>query len=67
MAVKQELLITIEPDGSLRIKTQGFKGAACEEEIKPLEKALGKVTERQRTSEYYQKADVKVGVGTRAK
>jgi hypothetical protein len=57
MAVKKELIIEIAPDGSLRIKTEGFKGAECEEELKPIEKALGQVTERTRTSEFYQQSN----------
>lgn len=56
MAVKQELEIVIDAEGNLRIKTHGLKGGDCEEELKPLEKALGKVTERERTSEYYEKS-----------
>jgi hypothetical protein len=56
MALKKELIIEIAPDGNLRIKTEGFKGSECEEELKPIEKALGKVTERVKTSEYYQKS-----------
>lgn len=54
MAVKQSLLIEIGPDGKLKIKTEGFKGNECETELKPIEQAVGKVTERSRTSEYYQ-------------
>jgi hypothetical protein len=54
MAVKQELIIEILPDGNLKIKTEGFKGADCEDELKPLEEAMGEVTDRERTSDYYQ-------------
>lgn len=57
MAIKKELIIEILPDGEVKIKTEGFKGTECEEELKPIEKALGKVTERQKTSEYYQKSE----------
>ena len=57
MAVKKELIIEIAPDGSLRIKTEGFKGSECEDELKPIEKALGNVTERVRTSEFYQQSN----------
>ncbi len=55
MAIKKELIITITPEGELTIKTEGFKGAECEEEVKPLERSLGVVKNRKRTSEYYQK------------
>jgi len=57
MAVKKELIIEIAPDGSLQIKTEGFKGTECEEELKPIEKALGEVTERVRTNEFYQQSN----------
>jgi hypothetical protein len=53
MAIKKQLTIMINPDGSLNIKTDGFKGSECEEELRPIEKALGKVTARTRTSDYY--------------
>ena len=57
MAIKKELIIEIAPDGNLRIKTEGFKGTECEEELKPIEKAMGRVTERVKTSEYYQQSN----------
>ena len=62
MAIKKELIIEIAPGGELKIKTEGFKGSECEEELKPLEKALGKVTSRTKTSEYYQKNEKKTNV-----
>ena len=58
MAIRKELIIVIEPSGNLNIKTVGFKGSECEEELKPIEKELGKVTERTRTSEYYQQKSI---------
>lgn len=57
MAVKKELLIEIAPDGQLKIKTNGLKGEDCEEELKPIEKSLGEVIERVRTSEFYQQSN----------
>jgi hypothetical protein len=53
MAIKKQLTITINPDGTLKIKTEGFKGGECEEELRPIEQAMGKVTGRVRTSDYY--------------
>jgi hypothetical protein len=53
MAIKQELIIEIAKDGSLKIKTEGFKGSDCEAELKPIESALGKVKDRKRTADYY--------------
>ena len=66
MAVKKELIIEIAPDGSMRIKTEGFKGAECEEELKPIEKALGEVSERVRTNDYYQRSTTQQGKITRS-
>jgi hypothetical protein len=61
MAVKHELHIEIAPDGTLKIKTHGFKGRECEDELKPIEKALGKVKRETKTGEYYEKAVSKSG------
>ncbi|MCB0403650.1 MAG: DUF2997 domain-containing protein [Bdellovibrionales bacterium] len=58
--MKKELIITIAPNGSLKIKTVGLKGTACEDELKPIERAMGRVTSREKTSEYYEKDDAKV-------
>lgn len=58
MAIKKELIIEILPDGDVKIKSEGFKGTECEEEMKPIEKALGEVKTSTKTSEYYQQ-DVK--------
>jgi hypothetical protein len=38
----------------VRIETRGLKGKTCLTETESLEKALGTVKERTRTSEYYQ-------------
>jgi hypothetical protein len=56
MAVKRELTISIAPDGTTEITTKGFKGADCEDELKPIEKALGTVKRRSRTGEFYEKS-----------
>jgi hypothetical protein len=53
MADKAELEVTIGADGTVRITTRGLRGEACIEETKALEKALGSVLRRQKTSEYY--------------
>jgi hypothetical protein len=36
------------------METHGFKGAECDEALKPLEKAVGKTEKRTRTGEYYE-------------
>lgn len=60
MAVKKEVHVTIAPDGKVSLETKGFKGAECEEELKSVEKAIGKVQKRKRTKEYYE-ATAKAG------
>lgn len=57
MADKAELEVTIGPDGQVRIVTHGLKGEACVLETKDLEKALGTVTAREKTREFYQQEE----------
>jgi hypothetical protein len=54
MAVKIQIDVEILPDGTIRMHTHGIKGAKCDEELRPVERALGKVTDQSRTSEYYE-------------
>jgi hypothetical protein len=54
MAVKIQIDVEILPDGTIRMHTHGIKGAKCDEELRPVERALGKVTDHSRTSEYYE-------------
>jgi hypothetical protein len=53
MSQKIQLEIEIDPDGNVRIETHGLKGEDCLEETESLEKQLGTVAERSKTSEYY--------------
>lgn len=53
MAEKHEITVTIAPDGSVQLETRGLVGGSCLEETKDLERALGSVKSRARTSEYY--------------
>lgn len=64
MAVKNEIDITINEDGSVGITVKGAKGKSCMDLTKWLEDELGVVSQRTHTSEYYQeevKQTVKVG------
>lgn len=54
MAVKQEMTVSIGPDGSVEITVNGVKGKKCMDFTKWLEEELGVVTQRTHTSEYYQ-------------
>jgi len=51
---KQEIEVIIGPDGAVRLVTHGIKGPKCVDVVKFLEEALGKVTRRQYTAEYYE-------------
>jgi Protein of unknown function (DUF2997) len=66
VAEKTELVVTIGADGVVRIETHGLKGQACLLETKDLEEALGKVKNREKTSEYYETRDkTRTGVKSR--
>lgn len=54
MADKLEIVVTIAPDGTVKLETHGLKGQACLAETEALEKALGTVKSRTRTAEWYQ-------------
>jgi hypothetical protein len=48
--------VTIAPDGELDIQAVGFHGADCQKATAFLEAALGKVADRHRKPEYFQRA-----------
>ncbi len=56
MADKVELEIVIDAEGNVRINTEGLKGEECLVETKALEAALGEVSSRTKTSEFFQKS-----------
>lgn len=53
---KQEMEIAIGPDGKVSLKVFGVKGDDCLDLTKDLEEALGEVTERERTAEFYERS-----------
>jgi hypothetical protein len=57
MARKEELEITIGADGEVSIHVSGAGGASCMKLTEDLEKALGVVLSREKTSEYYREND----------
>ena len=67
MAIKKEIVITIAKDGEILMETRGMKGAECEDEIKPIQKELGKAKEWKKTSEYYEKSKQKSKIGSSTK
>lgn len=52
--------IVISPAGETQLQTQGFQGSQCKAASAALEKALGLVTQEQRTTEFYQTQSVDV-------
>ena len=64
--MRHELEIVIGADGEITIKVKGASGEECLELTKDLEAALGLVTAREKTSEFYQAevtADETVRIG----
>jgi hypothetical protein len=57
MAGKEELEITIAPDGAVQVHVKGIKGKGCLEIKKCVENAVGYVSEQKFTSEYYEQED----------
>jgi hypothetical protein len=60
---KEEIEITIRPDGQIEYTIKGVKGSACDT-ISALLAQLGKIQTEQRTGEYYeQDADAHITLG----
>ena len=57
MAKKRDIIISIGPDGEVKIEVAGVAGSSCVDFTKFLEDELGDVTERVHTSEYYQEEE----------
>jgi hypothetical protein len=54
VADRIEIELVFTPDGQVRLETRGLKGKTCLTETEALEKAIGTVESRTRTSEFYQ-------------
>ena len=55
---KQDIEITISPNGEVSFRIKGVKGAKCLDETKFLEEAVGgEVLVQERTSEYYEETE----------
>lgn len=62
----EEIIVEIDDEGAIEVKTKGFKGKACLAASKWLEEQLGAALDTKRTSEYYAeetKETVKVNRG----
>ena len=54
MARKEELFITISPEGEVKVEIKGMKGPKCLDVVKLFEQKIGLITQRQLTPEYYE-------------
>lgn len=50
----EELLIQVNPDGSIQITVKGIKGRACKDVTRQIERALGHVVSDKPTSEMHE-------------
>jgi hypothetical protein len=53
MSGKQEIEFIIKPDGTVEEHVIGVQGPECEQITADIERALGEVEKRERTSDYY--------------
>ena len=53
MPEKQEIEFVIRPDGTVEERVLGVSGPDCVKVTETIEQALGEVTKRERTAEYY--------------
>lgn len=58
MAVREEIEITVAPDGEVSVRVKGVKGSRCLDLTRWLEDELGTVRSRERSSEFYQEDEV---------
>ncbi len=49
----QKIIVTISPEGGIKVEAEGYTGNSCEEATKFL-KSLGTVTEENKKPEYYE-------------
>jgi hypothetical protein len=66
MATRKDIFFTINDDGEVSIQVKGAPGGDCLELTKAIEEALGIVSDRQHTSEFYQQEEsetIEIGSG----
>lgn len=65
-AKKQEVEITINPEGKVKVHIKGIKGKKCLELVDFLKQNVGEILEQKLTSEYYE-PEPKVGINVKGK
>jgi len=58
----QNIEIIVSPTGQAQVLTRGFDGSNCRDASRFIELALGKSTQEQLTSEFYQPASLQTGL-----
>ncbi len=53
MASRKQIQFTIDDEGNVSIQVSGAPGGECEKLTREIEEALGVVSSRERTSEFY--------------
>jgi len=61
MASRQEVQITISPNGEVKTHIMGMKGKKCLKLVEALQRELGPVKDQRLTSEYYE-PDVEIEI-----
>lgn len=59
---KQEIIVTIKPDGSTVVDAVGFSDNSCSSATAAIEKALGKKTKQELKPEYFKEAKVALNI-----
>lgn len=54
MPLSREVILTIDEAGNVEMEVHGVKGPSCQDITANVEKALGSVVSKKKTSEYFQ-------------
>jgi hypothetical protein len=66
MPDRQQIEFIIKPDGSVEERVTGVAGSSCEDITKAIEQALGEVTGREHTPDYYREQETGGSVTTQS-
>jgi hypothetical protein len=55
--MEKKIKITISETGAVTVAASGYKGSSCLEATEFIEKAIGSVTKRQKTSDFYKQGE----------
>ena len=58
--MSKTITITVDPEGKIKLETEGYSGPACLKATEALEKLLGKKVAEKKTPEFYRKEEGRV-------